>query len=155
MNRIFRITTIVIFIILLAGCMSRPKEVGVLLKTKKGWTKLSEYGLSSISYDDDSEYKVYRTEEVSQLSFPFDESDSRKIMINKVPLDPSSVFLANIAGRLRRGGELIISVRKQSLTTISKGQDLYEISIPKESLEIGRTYALVAKKQGSYKAYFI
>ncbi len=75
-------------------------------------------------------------------------------MINKVPLDPSSVFLADITGRLRRGGELVISLRKQSLTTFSKGQDLYEVSIPKESLEIGRTYALVVKKQGLYKAYF-
>lgn len=49
---------------------------------------------------------------------------------------------------------MAISLRKQSLTTISKGQDIYEIFIPKGSLEIGRTYALVAKKQGLYHAYF-
>lgn len=159
MNRLFRITMIIILITLTIGCNSRPKEAGIFLKNKKEWIKLQEFniGIKGLGFEE-SAYMVYGTGKVSQLSFAFDESESKRLLINNVPLDPTTLYIADVTGRAIDNDVLFIKVRKQPVSAVSKGQNIYEVTIPnailtpKNNEKGGRTFALVSMSRNS--AYF-
>lgn len=156
MNRIFPIAATAIFVLLFAGCTSQPKEVGVFLKTKDGWSKLSPYDLIRVPYytspgfADSYIYKAEGTQEISRNSFPSAKSSST-ILINKVPLDPSSIFLGEKLRRLISEELGVSSIEQQPLTALFIEQGVYEISI--KGLEVG-LHALVVKGKSQWRTYF-
>lgn len=123
---------------------SKPNEVGVFLKTQDGWMKLP-------SYDWDTWHGGYKgTQALSRESLPV-ASKSTKILINKVPLDPSALYLGRNAGP-RSGGNWKTNLDSQPVTALCVNQGVYEISF--EDIHEG-VYGLVLKGVPSkYRAYF-
>lgn len=144
MNRLLRIATLIGLMVLGGACAKKPTEVGVFLKTEKGWTKLP-------SYDWESFMGGYEgTQGLSPESLPVARPKAA-ILINKVPLDPSALFWGRSV-EPRDDGKWKTSLDAQPVTATAVEQSVYEVST--EGLPEG-VYALVAKGgQFSFRAYF-
>lgn len=145
-SRLLRMMAVILGAALLVSCDTRPAEVGVFLNTGKGWTKLPSYEWESFSggYNE--------TEGLSPESLPV-AIPGTKILINKVPIDPSAVYWGrNVHPDIRIGGKWRTRIDTQPASVVSVDQGVYEIST--NGLD-GGVFALEAKGGGlSMRAYF-
>lgn len=129
-----------------ASCSSKPNEVGVFAETANGWVKIP-------SYDWESWAGGYEgTQGLAAAALPVVKADG-SIYLNKVPVDASALYWGrNPQPSAKVGMKWRAELDSQPAPVKSLEDGTYEVST--KGLSPG-TYGLVAKaSQVSYRAYF-